>query len=62
MIIDGKKIANEILEDLQKKIARHKCKPALAVILIGKHPASQTYVMNKEKACNKIGVRSQIYD
>ena len=35
--------------------------PTLAVLLIGEDPASQVYVSNKEKACQKVGIRSLSY-
>ena len=60
-IIDGKKIAEEILLDLRKKIIESKKIPGLAVILIGDDPASKLYVRNKEKACHKIGINCSTY-
>ena len=52
MIIDGKKIAAELREELKKKIiefkATYKSVPGLTVILIGEDPASKIYVKNKE--------------
>ena len=62
MIIDGKKIAEELREKIKgdiKKISDNK-KPGLAVILIGQHPASQIYVRNKEKVANEVGINSSI--
>lgn len=62
MIIDGKKIAEELREKIKgdiKKISDNK-KPGLAVILIGEHPASQIYVRNKEKFANEVGINSSV--
>lgn len=62
MIIDGKKIAEELRDKIKgdiKKISDKK-KPGLAVILIGEHPASQIYVRNKEKVANEVGINSSI--
>lgn len=62
MIIDGKKIAEELREKIKgdiKKISDNK-KPGLAVILIGQHPASQIYVRNKEKFANEVGINSSV--
>jgi methylenetetrahydrofolate dehydrogenase (NADP+)/methenyltetrahydrofolate cyclohydrolase len=56
-IIDGKKIASEILEDLKKEIERSQ-KPGLAFILVGENTASKTYVKMKKIACEKVGIRS----
>jgi len=54
-LIDGKKIAEKIRQELKKKVAKLKEKPGLAVILVGDNPASQVYVNMKEKKCNEIG-------
>ena len=61
-IIDGKAIANNLLNNIKSKIdsriAASKRAPCLAVILVGADPASAIYVRNKSKACEKIGIRS----
>ena len=61
-IIDGKAIANDLLNNIKSKIdsriAASKRAPCLAVILVGADPASAIYVRNKSKACEKIGIRS----
>ena len=62
MIIDGKKIAEQLREKIKsdiKKISDNN-KPGLAVILIGEHPASQIYVKNKEKFANEVGINSSV--
>ena len=65
-IIDGKKIANSLLEELKEEITKRQQSgirnPALAVILIGDDPASSVYVNNKRKACEKVGIKSLFYD
>ena len=64
MIIDGKKIAAEIREELKKKIiefkATYKSIPGLTVILIGEDPASKIYVKNKQKYAKDIGINSEV--
>ena len=61
-IIDGKAIANDLLNSIKSKIeiriAASKRAPCLAVVLVGADPASAIYVRNKRKACDKIGIRS----
>ena len=61
-IIDGKAIANDLLNNIKSKIDRRiaasKRAPCLAVVLVGADPASAIYVRNKRKACEKIGIRS----
>ena len=54
-IIDGKKIAEKLRAELKKKVSKLKEKPGLAVVLVGKNPASQVYVNMKEKKCNEAG-------
>ena len=61
-IIDGKKIAGDLLLDIKKEISDRENdgirKPCLAVILIGDNPASEVYVRNKKIACEKVGIKS----
>lgn len=64
-IIDGKKISAQIKEELKEKTARLKEKGitvTLAVIQVGKDPASSVYVGNKKKACEYVGIRSLAYE
>jgi methylenetetrahydrofolate dehydrogenase (NADP+)/methenyltetrahydrofolate cyclohydrolase len=62
ILIDGKKIAAEIKEEIKNKISTliHEGKnvPGLATILVGDDPGSLIYINNKEKACKEIGMRS----
>lgn len=63
-IIDGKKISQEIKDELKAKVARLKEKGenrCLAVIQVGDDPASGVYVNNKKKACEYIGIESLSY-
>lgn len=60
-VIDGKVRSAQILDDLKNRVSTLKergVQPGLAVILVGDDPASKVYVRNKEKACEKIGIRS----
>ncbi len=63
--IDGKRISGQIKDELKEKVQSLKAAgkvPALAVILVGKDPASMVYVGNKKKACDYIGIRSLSYE
>lgn len=60
VILDGKKLSVKILDELAEKIAGLDKKPGLAVILVGEDPASQLYVGMKEKAAQKIGIKSTV--
>ncbi|MDN3504215.1 MAG: bifunctional methylenetetrahydrofolate dehydrogenase/methenyltetrahydrofolate cyclohydrolase FolD [Rhabdochlamydiaceae bacterium] len=63
MIIDGKKIAAEYRKEIQDEIKSMGGRPpGLAVILVGKDPASETYVKNKQKACSEVGIVSKTYN
>ena len=53
-IIDGKKIAEKILNDLKSKIKNMKEKPGLAIVLVGDNPASEIYVSSKEKTFREV--------
>lgn len=64
-IIDGKKIAAEIRQELKLEAESLKAKnvvPGLAVILVGEDPASISYVTGKKRACEEIGILSKSYE
>lgn len=62
-LIDGKKIAREIREELKAQVDLIKGrKPGLAFVLIGKDPASQAYVRMKKKGCLEIGIHSEVLE
>ena len=54
--LNGKKIADRILDDLKNKISAENLQPVLAVVLVGENEASKIYVDLKEKAAEKIGI------
>ena len=64
ILIDGKKIAAELREELKKEVSELKSKhnkaPGLTVILIGDMAPSQIYVRMKEKAANEVGLKSDV--
>ncbi|MBM4148174.1 MAG: bifunctional methylenetetrahydrofolate dehydrogenase/methenyltetrahydrofolate cyclohydrolase FolD [Lentisphaerae bacterium] len=60
-LMDGKALAAEMRAELRAEVERLAATgvaPGLAVVLVGKDPASQSYVSAKERACAEIGVRS----
>ena len=61
-IIDGKKIADKILNDLKSKIKNMSEKPGLALVLVGDNPASEIYVNFKEKTCKEVGFYCERYN
>ena len=64
ILIDGKKIAAELREELRLEVVELKTKynkiPGLTVILIGDMAPSQIYVRMKEKAANEVGLKSEV--
>ena len=61
-IIDGKKVAEKFLIDINKKIKESKKKPGLAIVLVGKNPASEIYVNFKEKKAKEVGLYFERYN
>ncbi len=64
-LIDGKKISQEIKDELKERVAKLKEQGrtgALAVIQVGTDPASSVYVRNKKNACAYIGIESLSYE
>ena len=65
VIIDGKKVSQEITDEVTKRVSALKEKGrevTLAVIQVGNDPASTVYVGNKKKACEYTGIRSLAYE
>ncbi len=65
MLIDGKKISQDIKDELKEKVAKLKeegINKCLAVIQVGDNPASTVYVRNKKKGCEYIGIDSLSYE
>ena len=71
ILIDGKKIAAELREELRQEVeelkqevvelkAKYNKVPGLTVILIGDMAPSQIYVRMKEKAANEVGLKSEV--
>jgi len=64
MIIDGKKVAAELREELKKKVAdlksTYNAVPGLTVILVGEDIPSKIYVKNKEKSAIEVGINSEV--
>ena len=65
-IIDGKAIAKKLRAEYHARVdqlrSRYSLTPALAVILVGDNPASQSYVRNKIAGCTEVGIRSELIE
>ena len=62
-LIDGKVVSEHILESLKPRIDALNLRgitPGLAAVLVGDNPASATYVSSKAKACQKLGLYSEV--
>lgn len=64
-ILDGKQMAREIEQEIRIRAEQFGdqtgVKPCLAAVLVGNDPASQVYVRNKQKACQRVGIESQLH-
>ena len=58
-IIDGKKMADTLLEGAKKRVALLSPKPCIAIVLVGDDPASQMYTKKKHDACARVGIGSK---
>lgn len=62
-IIDGKVVASKVHAEVAAGVAefseQHGTVPGLTVVLIGDDPASHSYVKGKERACEKVGIRTE---
>ncbi|MEC9488346.1 MAG: bifunctional 5,10-methylenetetrahydrofolate dehydrogenase/5,10-methenyltetrahydrofolate cyclohydrolase [Halanaerobium sp.] len=64
-ILDGRKRAEEIEEDLKRVVLQLKVSgvvPTLEVILVGEDPAARAYVKMQKQACERVGIRSKVHE
>lgn len=61
MILSGKEIAEKIHGEIKEKVSPLPSSPGLAVVLVGEHPISLTYVKTKQRACKQVGIRSFLH-
>lgn len=62
MILDGKKVRDEILDKIKEEITNNNLDLTLAILLIGDFPQSKIYVKNKIKACEKVGIKTKLIE
>jgi len=60
VVLNGKKIAAEITQEIKQEVAKLDRPPKLAVLLVGEDQASQRYVDYKRKACQEVGIGFQV--
>ncbi len=65
-LIDGKQLAQtiqaEVAHGVERLVQQHGIRPGLAAVLVGENPASQIYVGNKRKACQRAGIESWLHE
>ncbi|MGF6259685.1 methylenetetrahydrofolate dehydrogenase (NADP+)/methenyltetrahydrofolate cyclohydrolase [Paraburkholderia youngii] len=61
-IIDGVAAASNVVESIKAKVQAEKLRPGLAVVLVGRDPASSVYVRNKKRRAEECGFLSRQYD
>lgn len=63
-LIDGKAAAAAVKAEVAERVIKYKEEhgfvPGLAVLIVGQNPASQVYVRNKKKACDEVGIYSEV--
>ncbi len=62
MLIEGKKIAQDVIEKAKKEISGLKSKPKLSAVIVGDNPASKLYVKMKKKACIEARLECEIHE
>ena len=64
-LLDGKQLAGDIRKEVAQQVAdfssRVRVTPCLAAVLVGDDPASEVYVRNKRRACERAGIDSQFH-
>jgi methylenetetrahydrofolate dehydrogenase (NADP+) / methenyltetrahydrofolate cyclohydrolase len=64
-LLDGKALSQQIQAELADKVAAFRASsglvPKLTVVLVGEDAASQVYVRNKHRACERVGMLSEVY-
>lgn len=61
VLLDGKKVSGEIIEDIKLQISNNNLKIGFAVIWVGNDEASSIYVNNKIKKCEYVGIKVELY-
>lgn len=64
-IIDGKKLAADVKNELKMEVKKLKDRgiyPTLSIVMVGDDPSSKVYVRNKLRACEEIGINSILYE
>jgi methylenetetrahydrofolate dehydrogenase (NADP+)/methenyltetrahydrofolate cyclohydrolase len=64
-LLDGKQLARQIRAELTEEVVdfiqNNSVVPCLAAVLVGDDPASEVYVRSKRRACEEVGIESQLH-
>lgn len=61
MLLDGKMVREEILNEVKKEIANNNMQIGLAIIYVGFYAPSEKYIKNKIKYCDMVGIKVQVF-
>ena len=61
MILNGRKLADKILNNLKREIKEKQLKLKLAVVLVGENSDSKIFIRQKKKACEKVGIDFELF-
>lgn len=62
MLLDGKKLRDELLIKYKEEIKNKNLKIKLAIIEVGENDASKIYIKNKIKYCGEVGIETEVYN
>ena len=60
-LLDGKKLAQKILDEVRQEISAMTAKPRLAVVVIGKDPVVEKFIQQKKKTAESVGIDMRVY-
>ncbi len=62
ILLNGKKLSEEIIKNIKKEIKNSHLKLRLAVVQVGENPVSQIFINQKKKACQKTGIDFKLFE
>lgn len=61
MLLDGKRVADEIIENVRQKVIDKNLDLKLAIIWVGNNVSSEIYIKNKIKKCDYVGIKTELF-
>ncbi len=62
VLLNGKRLSEEILEKIEKEISRKRLKLGLVVVQVGKNSVSRIFINQKKQACQKVGISFKLFE